>query len=107
MLARGGRGLASWASCVPDPEALEEPSPQLDEPWIVTRPRSVKIDRNVDSDRPLGKDQNPIGEKNRLIDVVRDEKHCRSMPCYEIADEFLHTNSSQCIQGRKGFIKQK
>jgi len=58
-------------------------------------------------DRTIAHDQNPIGERDRLVDIVRHEKHTGPMIGDELSDKVVHANARQRVERCERFIEQQ
>src|ERR1700738_2565075 len=52
-------------------------------------------------DRPVAHDQDPIGKRDRLVDVVCHEENAGPMVGDELADKVMHADSRQRIECRE------
>src|ERR1041384_130419 len=76
---------------------------------LLDRARSRELDRNalLDPPGPRGHDVHGIGEEQRLLDVVGDEKHRLLVPLPDREQEFLHQCSRLRVQAPEGFVHEE
>ena len=80
-----GDGLRALGRFV-DAELGEQPGTQLGERGVAAQPRTVEVDGQVERQTALGQDEHPVGEQDRLVDVVGDEQHGRVVALAELDD---------------------
>ena len=51
--------------------------------------------------------ENPVGERERFVDVMRHDQHARLMQRDEFLDEAVHPDASERIEGREGLVEQQ
>ena len=56
---------------------------------------------------PLAENENPIGERNGFIHVVRDQQHGRLMPRPEAEHQPVHGDPGQRVERAERFIEQQ
>ena len=96
-----------------DPEPLEELAAQPRQPGVrpIARPRARDLDRGADR-RPgliaLGAEQDdPVGERERLVDVVRDEQDRRRLRGVDVEQQILHRQARQGVEGTERLVEQQ
>ena len=55
----------------------------------------------------LAHHQDAVGERDRLVDVVRDQQDTGPMGRHQFTDQRVHADAGQRIQRRKRFVEQK
>ena len=66
-----------------------------------TRRRARQVDRDVDGDAPLAEHEHPVGQQDRLLDVVGDEEHAGPVQCAQVGHQVLHLEAGQRVEGRR------
>ena len=52
----------------------------------------------LEGDCTIAHDQDPVGQRDRLVDIVRHEKHAGPMVGDELADKVMHADARQRIE---------
>jgi hypothetical protein len=63
-----------------DPELGEQPGPLRAELSTGAVARAVEADRHVHRDRAVDEHEHPVGEQDRLVDVMGDQQDRRMVP---------------------------
>ena len=53
------------------------------------------------------RDKNPISEEQRLVDVVRHQKHRRAMDLDQPEQKIVHLDARQCVKRPERLISQQ
>jgi hypothetical protein len=55
----------------------------------------------------VAEDEHSVGERQRLVDVMRDEQHRGPVPAMQLAYELVHLDPRQRIEGTEGLVEQE
>src|SRR5688572_15044599 len=90
-------------------QELEDITTKPEKLRVVSLTRTSKINLNdaLHPARPLGHDNDPITHVNRLIDIVRNQKHGGAAGFPEPQNFILHAHSRKRIQRAKWFIQEQ
>ncbi len=58
-------------------------------------------------DLPCPHDQDSVGERDRLVDIVGDQQHRRPVPGDQLPDELVHLDPGQCVEGGERLVEQQ
>jgi hypothetical protein len=98
-----GRDLASALYTFVDAELTEELRPEGVERRGATLARPLDLHFSVEAHMAVGsEDEHTVGEHNRLLDIVGDEEHCRTMTLAEHGQQTIHLEARQGIRGAEG-----
>src|SRR6185312_16262069 len=105
LLARRG----PWGGrLVPPPEdAVEDGLFDPVERRSGSRARTRQIDRDLEVDDPVAKDDDAVGEHDGLVDVVGDEDRGEGLLQPEALDEALHPDAREGVEGAEGLVEEE
>ena len=76
MVERDGTGIVH---VLVDAQLAQEPGAKGGESGIGVTPRPVEVDGQVERDAALVQDEHAVSQNQRLVDVVRDKEHGRTV----------------------------
>jgi hypothetical protein len=65
------------------------------------------IDHDIKADASPIQDDDPIGQGQGFVDVVRDQHDAGRMPAHQLMHQSVHADPGQGIERREGFIEQQ
>ena len=69
--------------------------------------QAVAMSAVREGDPPVPHHQDAVGERNRLVDVMRDEQDTGPVRGDELAHQRVHANASQRIERGERFVEQQ
>src|SRR6478735_1551651 len=103
----GAKGTALQLKFSGDAKLAEQPAPQRCELMGVPRPRLGHVDVGVERDRSVSQHDHPIGQQNRLVDVMGDQQHGGCVATTQVLQQAVHLDARQRIEGAERFVEQQ
>jgi hypothetical protein len=88
-------------------QALENTVFQGREARFAVLARMWQLDHLVEGDTPFLDQQDAIGQRHRLGDIVRHQHRGERVLAPDLLDQALHLDTRQGIQGTQGFVEQQ
>ena len=66
-----------------------------------------QVDGDVERDAAVGEDDDPVGERDRLVDVVGDEHDGRAVPLVQLLQQPVHADAGQGVEGAERLVEQQ
>jgi hypothetical protein len=89
------------------PELGQQSGSELGKRWIRPQPRTVDLDGQIEGESPVGQDEDPVGQKDGLVDVVCDEEDRRVMPFVQPDHQFVHPDPGEGVERPERFVQEQ
>src|SRR6478672_9874542 len=73
----------------------------------VPRPRLGHVDVDVERDRSVSQHDHPIGQQNRLVDVMGDQQHGGCVATTQVLQQAVHLDARQRVERAERFVEQQ
>ena len=57
--------------------------------------------------RPVGEHEHPVGEQDRLVDVVGDQQHGRTVLRHSVLQQAVHSDPGERVERTERFVEQQ
>jgi hypothetical protein len=90
-----------------DAEGGEEPLAVLAEQRVAVRAGVRAVDGQVEADAALVEHEHPVGEHDRLVDVVGDQQHGGPVALPQLAQQGVHPDPGERVQRAERLVGQQ
>lgn len=69
--------------------------------------RRRKLHGEVGGDPAPVQDDDPVGERDRLVHIVRDQQHGGTVPFVQAGQQGVHTGPGECVERAERLVREE